>query len=106
MLPKYGEVPALIKEIEGVAESSNLKVLKVEVLPLLRHDIYVEAPYRFTVEATYHGLAGFCDKLRWRSHALTVTEMTIQAIQQGKRSDSGNTIDATFTLSIFCLEDL
>ncbi len=105
ILPEERDVAELIQKVKNLADLTNLTILGFKSQPLRPVEFYAEFPFAFSVEGTYHNLAGFFDKISKFSRIINISGSDIKGIKQRGRSRSRNsdvnTITAKFLATTF-----
>lgn len=101
-LPTEKETPALMKQVNSLAMTSTLNILKFNPKGPVKKDFYVEHPTDVQVNGSYHNLALFFDKIGRLPRLVNGSEIKITAATQQRLSQ---TITASFVATTYTYED-
>src|SRR5262249_37085089 len=102
ILPLEKETDQILRQAQGSASSSALRILRVTPRPIIDHEVYTEWPIDMEVVGTYHNLGAFLDKIRQLPRIVNIMNLKIQS-----RSSSGGeeafrtSVGATYTAMTF-----
>jgi type IV pilus assembly protein PilO len=94
ILPVEKETPALLKNLQQMAASSNLRIDRFAPQPMVPRAFYSDWPIQMDVQGNYNGLGKFFEKISKAQRIIDVGSITIKGIEQQK--------DATQTLTASC----
>ncbi len=94
ILPAQKETPALLRSVQQMASSSNLKINRFSPQPIVPRTFYSDWPIQMEVEGNYNGLGLFFEKISRAPRIIDVGNITIKGIEDSE--------DATKTLSASC----
>lgn len=94
LLPAQKETPTVLRSVQQMAASSNLKILKFIPQPILNHDFYSDWPITIEVEGNYNGLGTFFEKVGKATRLINVGSITVRGLD--------NSMDPSKTLSSSC----
>lgn len=80
ILPAQKETPDVLRSVQRMAVSSNLKILKFTPKPVVARDFYSDWPIYIQVEGNYNGLGTFFEKIGRSTRLIDVGSITIQDI--------------------------
>ncbi len=98
ILPTAKQTDELIKKIKSLTERGNFRLLTFQPLGFVKKDFYSEWPITVQLEASYHELALFFDRLSRFSRIINVDQL---AVQTNQRRSSEYTITTGFTMKTF-----
>ena len=103
ILPPEKETPIVLRSIQQMAASSNLKILKFTPQPLKAHDFYVDWPIQIQVEGNYNGLGRFFEKISRYTRIINADNIAIKGID--KSTDRARTLSASCTATTFVFQE-
>jgi len=103
ILPTAKQTDELIKKIKSLTERGNFRLVTFQPQGFIKREFYSEWPISVQLEASYHELALFFDRLSRFSRIINVDSLAIGANQ---RSAAGYTINTTFTMKTFIYGDV
>jgi type IV pilus assembly protein PilO len=103
ILPTAKQTDELIKKIKSLTERGNFRLLTFQPQGFVKRDFYSEWPISVSLEASYHELALFFDRLSRFSRIINVDSLAITGVQ-GKSSEYS--INTTFTMKTFIYGDV
>lgn len=101
-LPEPEEVSALLRRLQMFAVRSSLTIRAFRPQPPVARDLHAEWSYRLRLDGTYHGLAGFFDRIGRLSRVVRIDDVVIRA---AAAQEPGHTITAECTATTFVLDD-
>ncbi len=99
ILPAQKETPTVLRSVQQMAVSSNLKILKFTPKPVLTRDFYSDWPIEIEVQGNYNGLGTFFEKIGRATRIIDVGTISIQNIQGS--TDPKLTLKAKCTATTF-----
>lgn len=103
ILPPEKETPIVLRSIQQMAASSNLKILKFTPQPLKAHDFYVDWPISIQIEGNYNGLGRFFEKISRYTRIINADNIAIKGID--KSPDQARTLSASCTATTFVFQE-
>lgn len=103
ILPTAKQTDELIKKIKSLTERGNFRLVTFQPQGFIKREFYSEWPISVQLEASYHELALFFDRLSRFSRIINVDSL---AISTNQRSAAGYTINTTFTMKTFIYGDV
>lgn len=97
ILPTQKQTDELIKKIKALTEQGSFRFVAFEPQGFQKKDFYSEWPIRVSLEAGYHDLARFFDRLSKFSRIINVDSMALSAINKS----GPYTLSAGFTMKTF-----
>jgi len=97
ILPTQKQTDELIKKIKALTEQGSFRFVAFEPQGFQKKDFYSEWPIRVSLEAGYHDLARFFDRLSKFSRIINVDSMALSAINK----PGPYTLSAGFTMKTF-----
>jgi Tfp pilus assembly protein PilO len=98
ILPTVKQTDELIKKIKSLTERGNFRLVSFQPQAFVKKDFYSEWPIGVQLEASYHELALFFDRLSRFSRIINVESLSASA---GGKKGSSYTINAAFTMKTF-----
>jgi type IV pilus assembly protein PilO len=83
-LPSDTEIPGLIDDINKVGTANGLIFNKIDLLPEVILEYYVEKPIRIEVVGGYHDLGAFVSDVADLSRIVTLHDFTIKPVGGGE----------------------
>lgn len=97
ILPTQKQTDELIKKIKALTEQGSFRFVAFEPQGFQKKDFYTEWPIRVSLEAGYHDLARFFDRLSKFSRIINVETLSLAALNQ----PGPYTLTAGFTMKTF-----
>jgi type IV pilus assembly protein PilO len=103
ILPAEKETPIVLKSIQQMAASSNLKMMRFTPQAVRPRAFYVDWPIGMEVQGNYDGLGLFFEKISQSTRIINVDSISIKAIDGS--SDPMRTVTATCTATTFVFRE-
>jgi type IV pilus assembly protein PilO len=103
LLPAQKETPTVLRSVQQMAASSNLKILKFIPQPILNHDFYSDWPITIEVEGNYNGLGTFFEKVGKATRLINVGSITVRALDNS--TESSRTLSSSCTATTFVFRE-
>lgn len=103
ILPAEKETPAVLRSVQQMAASSNLKINKFTPQPVVPRDFYSDWPIQIQVEGNYDGLGSFFEKISQATRIIDVDTIAIRGAE--KEMNSGRTLSAECTARTFVFRE-
>jgi type IV pilus assembly protein PilO len=103
ILPSQKETPQVLRSVQEMASSNNLKILKFTPQPVVPKDFYVDWPIEIQVEGNYNGLGRFFEKIGQSTRLIDVNKINIKGID--KSTDPAKTLTAVCTATTFVFRE-
>lgn len=100
VLPARRNTEDLLRRVRLLAEQGNFNLLRFTPRRQSEREFYYEWPIQIKVDATYHNLALFFDRVSRFSRIINIEDLQIRA-----NKSAAHTIDATFTLKTYLYID-
>jgi len=104
ILPARRNTPDLMRRIRSLAEQGDFSLKRFNPGTLTEKEFYSELPIAVNVEATYHNLALFFDRISRFSRVINIENLEIGALPGGKTAGS-HTITASFSAKTFVYKE-
>lgn len=102
ILPTAKQTDELIKKIKSLTERGNFRLVTFQPQPFVKKDFYSEWPISVQLEASYHELALFFDRLSRFSRIINIDTLALTA---DTRPRSNYTISTTFVMKTFIYDE-
>ncbi len=102
ILPTAKQTDELIKKIKSLTERGNFRLVTFQPQPFVKKDFYSEWPISVQLEASYHELALFFDRLSRFSRIINIDTLALSA---DTRPRSSYTINTTFVMKTFIYDE-
>ncbi len=102
VLPEEKDVGDLIGRMQQLAVQSNVKIISIKPAAAMTRAMYSELPYEVEIDASYHNLGLFLDRLSKLSRIINVSDLNIKSKE---KPDVTSTITAKCTATTYVLID-
>lgn len=99
ILPSQKEAPVLLRGVQEMAASSNLKIMKFTPQAIVPKGFYSDWPISMEVEGSYNGLGLFFERISDYTRIVNVDNLMVNGIPDSK--DPQRTLKATCTTTTF-----
>lgn len=103
ILPSEKETPTVLRSIQRMAESSNLKIKKFTPQPVVSRVFYSDWPIAIELSGGYHGLGSFFEKVSQATRIIDVGTISISGLDRS--GDQGQTLNASCTATTFVFRE-
>ena len=103
ILPTAKQTDELIKKVKSLTERGNFRLVTFQPTAFVKKEFYSEWPINVQLEASYHELALFFDRLSRFSRIINVDTL---AAATNSRPKSNYTISVSFTMKTFIYGDV
>ncbi len=103
ILPAEKETPTVLRSVQGMAKSSNLKILQFTPKPIVMRDFYSDWPIFIEVEGNYNGLGMFFEKVGQATRIIDVGNISIKGIDNSE--NPMRTLSARCTAKTFVFNE-
>ena len=103
ILPAEKETPAVLRSVQRMAASSNLKINKLTPQAVVPRGFYSDWPIQIEVEGNYDGLGLFFEKVSQATRIIDVGTITIKSIDDPP--DASKTLSANCTATTYVFND-
>jgi len=104
ILPAQKETPAVLRSVQQMAASSNLKINKFTPQPVVPRAFYSDWPIKVEVEGNYDGLGLFFEKVSRATRIIDVGTISVNGITD-QSTDSSRTLTASCTATTFVFRE-
>jgi Tfp pilus assembly protein PilO len=101
ILPAEKETPTVLRGVQQMAASSNLKINKFTPKPVVPRAFYSDWPIQLDVEGTYDGLGTFFEKISQATRIVNVDSITINGVEKENTPTHTLTANCTATTFVF-----
>ena len=102
ILPLERETDQILRQVQQAATESSLRILRVSPRATVDNEFYSEWPIDMQVEATYHNMGLYLDRIRDLERIVNITGLQMTAVGDGLTSS----VSVTFTATTFvCREE-
>jgi len=98
-LPAEKETPTILKNIQQMATSSNMRIDKFIPQPLIPRAFYSDWPIQLELQGNYNGLGQFMEKISRATRIMDVGSLSIKGIEP--QNDINQTLTATCTATTY-----
>jgi|APFre7841882654_1041346.scaffolds.fasta_scaffold10228_1 type IV pilus assembly protein PilO len=103
ILPTAKQTDELIKKIKSLTDRGDFRIVSVQPQNFIKREFYSEWPIGVALEANYHELAMFFDRLSKFSRIINVDSLQLLA---STRRNPAYTVSSTFTMKTFVYGDV
>jgi type IV pilus assembly protein PilO len=103
ILPTEKETPAILRSIQQMAKSSNLRIDKFVPQIMIPRAYYSDWPIQLEVQGNYNGLGLFFEKIGRAYRIINVGTISVKGIEQ--QTDPSQTLTASCTATTFVFND-
>jgi type IV pilus assembly protein PilO len=101
VLPLEKETPEIMRTVQSNASTSGLRVLRMNVRPIIDREIYTEWPWDFEIVGTYNNVGAFLDKVRLLPRIVNISNLKLSSrASEGEQSFTAS-VGATFQATTF-----
>jgi type IV pilus assembly protein PilO len=105
ILPAEKETPTVLRSVQQMAASSNLKIEKFTPQPVVPRAYYSDWPIKIEVEGNYDGLGNFFEKISQSTRIINVDAIAITGIGKEKDLNPSLTLRANCTATTFVFRE-
>jgi type IV pilus assembly protein PilO len=103
ILPAAKETPALLRSVQQMATSSNLRIDRFAPQPMVPQSFYSDWPIQLDVQGNYNALGLFFEKISRAHRIIDIGNLTIKGIE--KQNDPAQTLTASCTATTYVFMD-
>ncbi len=103
ILPAEKETPVVLRSVQEMASSSNLKISKFTPQPVVPRAFYSDWPIQMQVEGSYDALGRFFEKVSDATRIINVGNISVKGIEGS--TDFNRTLTATCTATTFVFRE-
>ncbi len=105
ILPAEKETPTVLRSVQQMAASSNLKINKFTPQPVVPRNFYSDWPIQLDVEGNYDGLGTFFEKVSRATRIINVESIAIKGFNNEKAMTPSHTLSASCTATTFVFRE-
>ncbi len=105
LLPAQKETPTVLRSVQQMASSSNLKIQKFTPQPVAPHDFYSSWPIKIDMEGNYNGLGAFFEKISQATRIINVDSIAVTGFDKEQDMNPSHTLKATCTATTFVFRE-
>ena len=105
ILPARRNTPDLMRRIRSLAEQGDFNLKRFNPGTLVEKEFYSEWPISVNVEASYHNLALFFDRISRFSRVINIENLEVSSVTDKKALLANHTIAATFSAKTFVYKE-
>ncbi|MBI1746094.1 MAG: type 4a pilus biogenesis protein PilO [Acidobacteria bacterium] len=103
ILPEEKETPEIVRRIQELAATSDLKIRKLTPQPSVGHGFYSDWPINIELDGSYDNLGRFFDRISKFTRIINVENLNIRGVQEIETPDK--TLSATCTTKTFVFQE-
>jgi type IV pilus assembly protein PilO len=103
ILPDQKETPIVLRSVQQMASSSNLKIHKFDPQPVVPKDFYSDWPIAMQIEGSYNAVGEFFEKIGRAPRIINVDNISLKGIDGS--TDAARTVSATCTAITFVFRE-
>jgi type IV pilus assembly protein PilO len=103
LLPAQKETPSVLRSVQEMAASSNLKITKFTPQPVVPRAFYADWPIALEVEGNYNALGSFFEKVSRADRLIDVGSISIKGIEDS--TDASRTLLASCTATTYVFRE-
>jgi type IV pilus assembly protein PilO len=103
ILPDQKETPEVLRGVQKMAASSNLKIVKFQPQPVLPRNFYSDWPIQIEVQGYYDALGLFFEKISEATRIINIENITIKGVEGS--TDPTRTLQAVCTATTFVFRE-
>lgn len=103
ILPEEKETPEIVRRIQELAATSDLRIKKLAPQPSVGHGFYADWPINLELDGSYENLGRFFDRVSKFTRIINVENLNIKALSES--DDPQRTLSATCTTTTFVFQD-
>lgn len=101
ILPTERETDEVLRQVEAAARLSSMRILRLSPRADVDHEVYTEWPLDMQVQATYHNMGRFLDRIRGLDRIVNITGISLSAAGDGITTS----VSATYTATTFVYKE-
>ena len=103
ILPEEKETPEIVRKIQELAATSDLRIKKFTPQPAVGHGFYSDWPINIELDGSYDNLGKFFDRVSKFTRIINVENLNIKGIPESDSAD--RTLSATCTTTTFVFQE-
>jgi type IV pilus assembly protein PilO len=105
ILPAEKETPTILRSVQEMAASTNLKINRFAPQPVVPRAFYSDWPIQIEVEGNYNGLGRFFERISQATRIINVDSISITGISSEKEMNPMHTLNANCTATTFVFRE-
>lgn len=105
ILPAEKETPTVLRSIQQMASSSNLKIQKFTPQPVVPRVFYSDWPIQIDVEGNFDGLGAFFEKISHATRIINVDSISVTGFDKDQDMNPSHTLKASCTATTFVFRE-
>jgi len=105
ILPAEKETPTVLRSVQQMAASSNLKIDKFTPQPVVPRAFYSDWPIQIEVQGNYDGLGTFFEKVSQATRIINVDSISIKGVENDQAMNPLHTLSANCTATTFVFKE-
>jgi len=105
ILPAEKETPTVLRSVQQMASSSNLKIQKFTPQPVVPHVFYSDWPIQIDVEGNFDGLGAFFEKISHATRIINVDSISVTGFDKDQDMNPSHTLKASCTATTFVFRE-
>jgi len=103
ILPEEKETPEIVRKIQELAATSDLKIKKLTPQPSVGHGFYADWPINLELDGSYENLGRFFDRISKFTRIINIENLNIRGVPES--DDRQKTLTATCTTTTFVFQE-
>lgn len=103
ILPEEKETPEVVRKIQELASTSNLKIRKFIPQPVVGHGFYSDWPINIELDGSYNNLGRFFERIGKFTRIINVENLNVKGLES---EDPERTLSASCTATTFVFQEL
>lgn len=103
ILPEEKETPEIVRKIQELAATSDLRIKKFTPQPSVGHGFYSDWPINIELDGSYDNLGRFFDRISKFTRIINVENLNIKGVPESE--DPQKTLSATCTTTTFVFQE-
>jgi Tfp pilus assembly protein PilO len=105
ILPAEKETPTVLRSVQQMASSSNLKIQKFTPQPVVPRVFYSDWPIQIDVEGNFDGLGAFFEKISHATRIINVDSISVTGFDKEQDMNPSHTLKAGCTATTFVFRE-
>jgi len=105
ILPAEKETPTVLRSVQQMASSSNLKIQKFTPQPVVPRVFYSDWPIQIDVEGNFDGLGAFFEKISHATRIINVDSISVTGFEKEQDMNPSHTLKASCTATTFVFRE-
>ncbi|MGD0099498.1 MAG: type 4a pilus biogenesis protein PilO [Acidobacteriota bacterium] len=105
ILPAEKETPTVLRSVQQMASSSNLKIQKFTPQPVVPRVFYSDWPIQIDVEGNFDGLGAFFEKISHATRIINVDSISVTGFDKEQDMNPSHTLKASCTATTFVFRE-